>query len=220
MKTIFFFACVLGGLPALAQVSKPFKVNVAAGYGIQPTSGARGGVLVGIEPRYSLSNQLELGIRLGGVFPSQSVPATVYQADRYTATPVVSTLATANFWLSPGRFRPYIGIGLGNYWATTSTYTTEVRPNGGISVSSIGRSVSKPGGMVRIGAKAGHVHLAAEYNLVGSTTQQDPDYRDAAILGYMNGQPLYDNTTKVINWTTPNAYFGIQLGVDIGGGVR
>ncbi|MBO0933663.1 hypothetical protein [Fibrella aquatilis] len=220
MKALLVSLCVLYGVPTLAQGYKPFKVNVSVGYGVQPVAGARGGMLVSIEPRYSLTNQFELGVRLGSVFPAQSVPATVYQTDRYTDTPVVSALATANFWLTPGRVRPYVGIGLGSYWATTSTYKAELLPSGGASVTSIGRSVSKPGGMVRVGVKTGHVHLAAEYNLVGSTAQQDPDYRDSAILGYLNGQPLYNNTTKVINWTTPNAYFGAHVGIDIGGGSR
>lgn len=207
----------------IAQSYKPFKVNVSAGYGLQPVSGANGGLLVGIEPRYSLNDRFEVGVRLEGTFPEQPIPATVFQngdVNRFVSTGVVSSLVTANYWLSSGRLRPYVGIGVGPYWAGTSTYRASALDDGGTYVESINRSVSRFGGLVRAGVKTGHLTLSAEYNRLGSTTQQEPDYSQSAILGYLNGQPIYDNTTQALTWTTRNSYVGLKVGLDIGGGRR
>ena len=233
MKPLLIFCVSLLPFASIAQFSKPFKINGSAGYSIQPVSGARGGLLVGIEPRYALHERFELGLRLEGAFPSQPVPPAGYryrEEDRFKSTSVVSTILTVNYWLPSGHrsgmpdhgvvVRPYVGVGLGSYWASASIHETTPLDNGGQSVVGIDRSVGRFGGMARAGVKVGHLNVAVEYNLLGSTTQQNPDYSQSAVLGFIDGQPLYENPTRTLTWTTRNSYVGLKMGLDIGGGRR
>jgi hypothetical protein len=90
--------------------------------------------------------------------------------------------------------RPYLRAGFGNYRVYSSSYQTPSPQNTYITTA----PVSRPGGMLALGVKAGHIHLSAEYNLIASSTTHTP-------------------TLKVNN---QNSYLGFKAGFDIGGGKR
>jgi len=44
-------------------VFKPFKVDIATGYAIPSGSGAKGGVVFALEPKYAINDNITLGVR-------------------------------------------------------------------------------------------------------------------------------------------------------------
>lgn len=197
MKTFILSVLVLAAFSATAQEFKPFKINLSVGYAKPAGPGASGGILASLEPKYGLSDRIDLGLRL-----ELAVMARAYQIDGDDAEGEVkgagSCLLTGNYLLSDGNFRPFVGAGVGLFSVGSSGFTVT---NGmGVTNGDVAGG-NKFGGMVRAGFKAGHFVLGLEYNLVRSTT------------GFLTTVPGTN-----VNYESNNSYFGVKLGVDIGGG--
>jgi hypothetical protein len=195
MKRILFVLFILAGFSASAQEYKPFKVNLSVGYAKPLASGISGGVLFAIEPKYGLSDNFDLGLRLewavvarGVVQNSQTTTGDVGAFGSY--------LLTGNYLFGKGNVRPFLGVGVGLY--SIASAGTVVINNGQTNQDLVFVSDTKFGGMIRGGIKAGHFVAAVEYNAAPTTDNK---------LG---------NTTI----TSENAYLGIKVGFDIGGGRR
>ncbi len=120
-------------------------------------------------------------------------------AHRYMKT-ATSVVYTFDYYLNQSnRFRLFGGVGLGNY-----TMNEDAGCGGGPSTVLTVRKTNPTGEKFRIGFESGHFRLAFEYNLIQKTYVSDLDG---------NGKTLatvaYDN-----------AYAGIKLGVNIGGGLK
>ena len=187
---------LLGTLSATAQDFKPFKVNLSLGYARPSGSGASGGVMFSIEPKYGLSDQIDIGIRA-----ELALMARAYTINGQDANGEIkgagSYLLTGTYLLSQPNFRPYVGAGVGIFSTASGTFNTV---GGSTSTSDAVAGGTKLGGMVRTGFKAGHFNLGLEYNIVPTTK--------GVILS--QGAPG--------NYESPNSYFTLKLGVDIGGG--
>lgn len=197
MKPVLFLLFVLITLSATAQEFKPFKFNISPGYAKPAGPGASGGFLLSLEPKYGLSDRIDLGLRI-----ELAVMARAYRIDGDDAEGEVkgagSYLLTGNYLLSDGGFRPFVGAGVGLFSVGSSGFTVT---NGmGVTDSDVAAG-NKFGGMVRTGFKAGHFVLGLEYNLVPQTK---------GFIGSVSGTNL--------NYESNNSYFGIKLGIDIGGG--
>src|SRR5438270_9155150 len=57
----FFFACVIAN--AQSTNFRPFKFDLAFGYAIPGGSGAKGGVIAAVEPKYLINDNIALGLR-------------------------------------------------------------------------------------------------------------------------------------------------------------
>ncbi|MCK8492866.1 hypothetical protein M0L20_13435 [Spirosoma sp. RP8] len=197
MKRILFVLFVLAGFSASAQEFKPFKVNLSVGYAKPLNSAASGGVLFAVEPKYGLSDNFDLGLRLEAAVVARGV---VYNGN--TATGDVgafsSYLLTGNYLFGTGGIRPFLGVGVGFY--SIGSAGTVVIYDGQTNSNVTFVNDTKFGGMVRGGIKAGHFVAAVEYNAAPTTQNR---------LG---------NTTTTI--TSENSYLGIKVGFDIGGGRR
>lgn len=211
MKKTVLGLLLLTATAASAQIYKPFKVNASVGFALPTASynkadGVLGGLtLMSLEPRYAFNDRFELGIRGEVVDLQRAVFVTLpgggagSSGQDGTGT---SLLLTANYFIKTNSaLRPYVGLGAGAYWA----YATSVRDVGpivnGVRNSNIvvdSQSDDRVGGMARIGAKIGHVNVAAEYNY-------------AAPTAYFN---------KELNARNSNSYVGLKAGFDIGGGRR
>lgn len=111
-----------------------------------------------------------------------------------------STVLTADRYLSRKYdFRPFVGGGIGSYSVDETAGC-----GGGLLTGSTGRSTNPLGGMLRTGFETSHLRLSFEYNMVANTYVHD--YDDA---GKLLGTTIYKN-----------AYFGLNLGLCIGGGKK
>ncbi|WP_420151723.1 hypothetical protein [Spirosoma sp.] len=187
---------MLVAISATAQEYKPFKVNVSVGYAKPLNAGVSGGFLAAVEPKYGLSDNFDLGLRL----ELASVARGVQQnGNTYTGDvgAFASYLLTGSYLFGTGGVRPFLGVGAGLYTigaGGTVVISSNGQPNRNIELV----SDTKFGGMIRGGIKAGHFVASVEYNAV----------------------PTSKNNTSALEVTTENAYLGIKVGVDIGGGRR
>ena len=196
MKNYLAGMFVLAALSATAQEYKPFKVNLSIGYAKPVNGGVSGGVLFAVEPKYGVSDNFDLGLRLESAFVARGI-----QVNGNTTTGDVGTygsaLVTGNYLFGTSNVRPFLGVGVGIYTigaAGTVSVTDGQKPPQDFTIV----SDTKFGGMVRAGIKAGHFVAAVEYNAAPTTN---------TTLG----------TTKV---SSENSYVGIKVGFDIGGGRR
>ena len=198
-KVISLCSAILLGFSAQAQEFKPFKVNVSVGAAI-PSGG--GGVLFAVEPKYGISDQFDLGLRLEGAGMARNVVVNGNSTSG-DAKFAGSYLLTGNYMLSTENFRPFIGIGAGLFGVGS---TGVVVNSGGQDYNGTISAGNVFGGMARVGFKSGHFVLGVEYNLVPNTSSIVYDDQGVNKLG-----------TSV---ESKNSYVGIKLGVDIGGGRR
>ncbi|RIV21167.1 hypothetical protein DYU11_17215 [Fibrisoma montanum] len=196
MKHVLLSLFMLAAVSATAQEFKPFKFNISLGYAKPSGPGASGGVLYSLEPKYGISDNIDLGLRIEGALMIRGVVVNGEDAEGELKASA-SYLATGTYLLTTTNFRPYIGAGVGLY-SVASTGVTVIDDETEAGTLTGG---TKFGGMVRAGFKAGHFNLGLEYNLIPATE---------GIIMSNNGF----NT----NVSSKNSYFGIKLGVDIGGG--
>ncbi len=196
MKNYLAGLLMLVALSATAQEYKPFKVNVSVGYAKPFNAGTSGGFLVAVEPKYGLSDNFDLGLRLEAASVARGI-----QYNGNTTTGDVGTyssaLLTGNYLFGAGGVRPFLGLGVGPY-SIGAAGTVVISSNGQANQNIDLVSDTKFGGMVRGGIKAGHFVAAAEFNFIPST----------------------DRTISNQTITSNNAYLGIKIGADIGGGRR
>jgi outer membrane protein X len=193
MKHFCTLLLALVAFTATAQEFKPFKVNLSVGYAQPIGAGVSGGLLIAAEPKYGITDNIDLGLR----FEAAIVARGIEVAGNTTTSDVGafgSYLLTGNYLIGKGGFRPFVGLGVGLFSIGSAGTITVEDGQGAEDVTFV--SDTKFGGMIRAGFKAGHFVLGVEYNAVPTTETQ---FRNATI-------------------TSENAYLGIKLGFDIGGG--
>jgi len=120
-------------------------------------------------------------------------------AHRYMKS-VGSVVYTFDYYLTQSnRFRPFAGMGIGHY-----IMNEDLGCSGGPSTNSTLRNTNPTGERFRIGFESGHLRLAFEYNFIQKTYVSDMD-----ASGKTLATAAYDN-----------AYMGIKLGINIGGGLK
>ncbi|QHT70900.1 hypothetical protein GXP67_31765 [Rhodocytophaga rosea] len=193
MRTLLLLIFTYISFSAIGQEYKPFKVNISLGYAKPIQSGISGGVSLSLEPKYGLTNAIDLGLRLEGALMARGI---VVNGDNsigevgYTG----SYLVTGNYLFGKANARPFLGLGGGLYNVTSSGTITITDGQSWEDITLVGDT--KWGAMLRGGIKAGHFLVSLEYNFVG-----------ASIVN------LSDSSVK-----SRNDYLGIKLGFDIGGG--
>jgi len=192
---------ILGAFVSFSAIAqddlKPFKVDVSFGYAIPGGSGAKGGVIFAVEPKYAVMPMLSLGLRMEAAvvarFSGYDANGEVVDADVKASG---SYLATGDYYFSENySFRPFAGAGAGIFTLASASISGNGSESSGVG--------SQFGGMIRAGIEAGHFRLGVEYNLIPKTTLDGWD---------SNGDPA-----KV---SSKNSYIGIKLGVCFGGGPR
>lgn len=190
------FTLITLSATAQEQEYKPFKVNVSVGIAKPLNAGVSGGVLFAVEPKYGLSDHIDIGLRLevAAVARGIEISGNTTKSDVGAFS---SYLLTGNYLFGTGGIRPFLGVGVGFYSvASAGSVTVTNGQNPPQDVNFV--SDTKFGGMIRGGIKAGHFVAAVEYNAAPTT---------ATTLG----------NAKI---TSENAYLGIKVGFDIGGGRR
>ncbi|MDF2190693.1 hypothetical protein [Paraflavitalea sp. CAU 1676] len=195
--SLLLLAIVAIGNAQLQSPFKPFKVDLSLGYAIPGGTGAKGGVLFALEPKYEVIPNLSVGLRMeGAVMARGTVDADGNAAD-VDVKAAGSYLLTGDYYFTQNTVRPFAGLGLGIYSLAAASANT----NG---TTAAGGAGSKFGEMVRVGVELSHFRIGLEYNIVPSTKLETIDPTS-------EGKSTY---------TTKNGYLGIKLGFCIGGGKR
>jgi hypothetical protein len=194
MKKIILLALLtLAFANGYSQEKGRFRVGLDFGY--VPTGGGGGGMF-SIEPKFNLTDNMNVGLRLGGA----GVAKDIQNNSTATSAEVSangSLVGTYDYYFhksgSGSSFAPYIGAGVGYYsfanvkFDDTST-TDEISP----SVTGL------MGGLIRGGFEWAGFRMGLEYNFIPDSDLEKP-----------NGD-FYGNAK--------NAYLGIHIGFFVGGG--
>jgi outer membrane protein W len=175
-----------------AQKEGGFRVGLDLGATL-PSNGG-GGLLLSIEPKYNLKDNMNIGLRIGTAAMVRDIQDNGSSTSGKVAVNV-SYVATYDYYFnSAGKsFVPYIGGGAG-YYAIANVAYDDVNSSDEIAVNASG----KMGALVRGGFEWGKFRMGLEYNFVPKSDLND-------IYGDKVG-------------TVSNTYLGIHLGFYVGGG--
>ncbi|HNP07844.1 MAG TPA: outer membrane beta-barrel protein [Cyclobacteriaceae bacterium] len=192
---------------ANAQEYKPVKVGLGLGYASPGGDGAKGGVLLYLEPAYRVNDALAIGLRLetaimvrGATFTSGGTSVSSDAEAKANASYTVN----GQYYFSNNTFRPFAGIGLGMYSLASASVSVS---SGGSSTSSASADASKFGFYPRLGFDLGHFTMQVEYNIIPATSTE---------YTVSTG----GTGTSVITSESKNSYLGIKAGFFISGGKK
>ena len=175
-----------------SQKKGAFRVGLDFGY--VPSSEGWGG-LISIEPKYNLTDNMNVGLRLGAAGIAKDVEVNNGQSTTAKIAANGSFVGTYDYYFHIGSmsFVPYLGVGFGYYEIANIEFddsTSEtVTPD----------SSGEMGGLIRGGFEWGKLRVGVEYNIV-------PDSK------------LQDSNGNVTDVTVANSYVGISIGFYLGGG--
>lgn len=172
------------------RIFKRFKGDLSAGYAAPIGDGNNGGFIFAMEPKFSVMDQLAIGIKFEGVLMGNFSSNTYYGGTTIDDAKAISaTLLTADFYFTKTyTFRPFVGGGAGIFGLASDVYDTYDGSN----------TDYKFGGMLRAGAEIKHFRFGVEYSFIPSSRLND-----------------YNN---VDNGSLKNSYIGIKAGFCFGGG--
>jgi hypothetical protein len=190
-KIILLALLTLAVANGYSQEKGRFRVGLDFGY--VPTGGGGGGMF-SIEPKYNLTNNMNVGLRMGVAGVARDVQASGGQVTSAKISGIGSLVGTYDYYIHIGSLSlvPYLGVGLGYY--SIANVETE-----GSSYTSPVASTSEMGGLIRGGIEWGKLRVGVEYNILPDSKLQD-----------VNG-----NVTDV---TVTNSYIGLHIGFYLGGG--
>jgi hypothetical protein len=170
MKKVFTVVALLACATlskAQERQFKPFKVVLTTGYASSTSAGSTGGVLFSAEPKYALTDQLSLGLRVeaAAVFIAKEKSMSIPNA--YDGAGISSLALTSDYYFGTKKSRLFAGVGAGIFKNTASIVDSQ-----GERYTLV--SYSKFGVFPRIGAELAHFRVGLEYNLVPKyTTESD-----------------------------------------------
>ncbi|UII28951.1 porin family protein [Fulvivirga maritima] len=180
-------------IAAKAQNYKPFKLGLGLGYAT-PDGGP--GILFDVEPAYRLNDNIAIGFRWESTAMSRTFDDSdneLYGRSSYTLN--------GQYYLSDSKIRPYIGLGLGIYKATSIGFLDFT--DNSLKVSD--DTESKFGFYPRIGLDIAHFNINIDYNISSKT--------ESKTIVKPNGET--EKTPEI-----KNNYIGIRIGAFLFGGER
>ena len=148
MKKLILITFVILGISNInGQEKEKFRIGIDIGYVFEKD----GGALFSIEPKYNITDNSNIGIRIGTAAASEfdiEVDANF------------NILATYDYYfnIDNSSFSPFLGAGLGMY----------ILGDIGGSIYSVNLG-EQFGGMIRGGLELGKLRLALEYNIIPKT---------------------------------------------------
>jgi len=189
-KIILTTIAILAFANVHSQVKGNFRVGLDLGYTV-PSDGG-GGILLSIEPKYNIKDNMNVGIRIGSaaMIRNININAGGLQSGKISANG--SYVGTYDYYFNKSRssFAPYIGGGAGYY----SVASVGLVNNQTVVLDASG----KIGGLVRGGFELAKFRMGLEYNLVPKSTLKNDSGNEIG--------------------TISNGYLGIHLGFYVGGG--
>ncbi len=152
-----------------------------------PTTGG-GGVSIALEPKFNLSNKLNIGLKLG----VSAMAKEVNQKSAEIQSTVLVGLTSDYYFHKSGSFAPFIGLGLGQYnLGTAKVDVIQETINSPIQLG------NKLGGLVRTGFEAGKFRLSLELNLLPESTYGTTSIKNSystLSLGFFLGGGKWKNS--------------------------
>lgn len=191
-----FVAVAVVASLARAEAENFQPVRVEATLVVARGSGDIGawGVGLAIEPKYNLTDQLSIGLRLEGTgMVSQTIsPSLLGGADvSMSARAVVAFLAKVDYYLTTSSTRPFVGLGAGYYSIGSANSGTT-----GVTAEAFNGFGLFP----QLGVNFGHFRMALGYHAILGGSQA------LVIAGAPTGLDLSKN------------YFAFEIGGTFGGG--
>ena len=178
-KLTFVMALAAMSFFAQAQSFKSFKVDFATGYAIPSGSGAKGGVVMAIEPKYNINDQITVGLRMeAALMAGVEVDPATGEMKSGSVKALATYSATGDYFFSANSFRPFAGVGAGLF--SVASVNADANGTGEATAG------QKFGFTPRAGFEFGHFRAALEYNLVGKTGTYSNNYM-AIKLGFFAG---------------------------------
>lgn len=192
-RLLLAFFLILSAQTILAQQYRPFQLYIGMGYaGSSGNTGSLHGMLFDLEPTVRLNDGVAIGLRLG-------FAAMVADQDAINTEGKGPASASLNikYYLSNGRFRPYIGLGYGIFRMLSVTR------------DQIGGSVAHTAGKrygfyPRVGFDYGHFNFNVDYNLVPKSNIE---------------VSFWDGSVVETDIRESNNYIGIRVGGFFFGGL-
>lgn len=189
--SLLFLLVLCAGLVASAQEYKPFKVGVGLGYALTTGDGAKGGVLLYLEPAYRVSDPLLVGIRLETAAVTRGFSEDVLASGGTIDVAAIGSFsAFGQYYFSTGSFRPFIGAGAGFFTLAA------VSGSGQSGFVTAVEASNKFGFYPRVGFDLGHFNMSVDFNLIPASE---------TIGGLAE---------------VKNSYLGFRAGFSIGGGKK
>lgn len=171
------FVADSGSTPAISD-KEAASATLRKGYVLSLLIGAGGGAtytygglwlpktapVLFIEPQYSLSPHLNLGLRLEGIMPS-TYRATYktsegqYNLVKASAMYSVALMLDYSFAPSTAAYTPFVGVGIGNYFRGKGDLISDPTPQ------TVDLGVSS-GVIIRAGVRAKYLMVSAEINIL------------------------------------------------------
>lgn len=181
----FFFAFLF--MLAVVQVSQAqeqgkFRVGLDLGY-TMPDGG--GGVLLAIEPKYNIADNMNIGLRFESAAMAKNVSSDILTMESSIAASGTYS-GTFDYYFNSGSssFAPFLGGGVGYSSLANISFDLEGFDEGEAELD------GKFGGMIRAGFEAGKFRLAAAYNLIGKSEIGDAEIKNSYLgisLGFYFG---------------------------------
>jgi outer membrane protein W len=192
---LLLFACLaFSATNAQDQEFKKFRVGLGGGYAVPGGKGAKGGILLYLEPGYRITDQILVAARF-----EFAAMLRGYEQDVNTGSASASFSGSnslfGQYFLMNENFRPFVGLGVGMFNVSTISVTAD---NSGSADVYEGIDETKIGVIPRIGFDFRHFTLSLDFNLVGSSTVK--------------------SSNSANELTTKNGYVGIRFGGFFGGG--
>lgn len=196
-KFLFTLIVITIAQTTFAQQTGRFRMGMELGPAIPKGGGI--GVLLNLEPKINISDNMNVGIRFGVAGLAKDV--TYYDLSEDYEGEVsanASVTGTFDYYFNRGgsNFAPYIGAGFGYYTLSS----VELNSNDIDNPDTIGNLEAsfKWSPMVRAGIELGKFRMGAEYNFVPTSNLQNSN-------GEVIGEAI-------------NQYFGFTFGFYVGGG--
>ena len=143
---------------AQSTMFKPFKVDLNLGFAAPQGSGTKGGVIFSLEPKYGVTNQIDIGLRLAIAGTARGVSDGNGGFTSATVKANASYLLTGDYFFTNTSARPFVGAGLGAFTFASAT--------GDNNTSTVIPAATKFGELIRGGVEVGHLRLGIEYDFV------------------------------------------------------
>ncbi len=203
-RLLFLTLILISSYITHAQNENKFKIVLEAGIALSSSSDS--GILIGIEPKYDISSNSTIGLRLAGAiisgryvkFENESI--FVLDDGILPSYETYSIAATFDkyFNKNKGKFIPFIGGGIGFYKLSNQDDITTI-DDPIMSFSNI-EIKGKVGFLIRSGFEFKKLRLDIEYNII---PKSDLKIQEGETIGTVN-----------------DSYFGISLGIILGGGKK
>jgi hypothetical protein len=171
-------------------------LDLALGAAIPQGPGAKGGVLLAVQPQYQIGRHLSAGFRFEAALTARGFQSSYGSSSGAKVAASGSYMLIGDYCISLPRFSPFVGAGIGVYRTGYASFDE----GGGAGTIGTG-SATKIGELVRAGITKGNFRASAEYNLVPNSSETVAD------------QPAGGSFKSI----SRNSYLGVKFGLSFGG---